>query len=475
MSKQVLVNEGVEADLEAMKADAERIGVEVPSKASAKKLAELLRKKYKEKLEDVPKDDWVQCETCGEITDDDPEIEACPFCGDEGVDPDEEGDDSEGDDGEAESPAEPEKLDDDEDEEESEGDDGDDEDEEEGDDGDDDEDVAETVKGQKSRAEKQSDDEDDDTPAPREPKRVDVHADDGDGDEEEEKPATKSKAKGKKKTTKKKAPAKSKAKGKRRDTEKNTSRKTDGKGKGKTSKSSTTKPAKTKGDGVDKTQEQLFEESKDRILTYKRELTERGYDLGLELKRQHEEELWKVAGFKHFRAFVESVGVSHTFAYQLMKIVKDFSREQYVELGPKKLAILGKVPESQRKGLEEKAKGGASSTDLSREASKAKGDKGKGKGDDGGGDGAPPLEKSGKRGRPSKEDQRIELLTKVGGKAKTYSFVSRDGKELKEWERDAYVKIQLSDDVVQYIGLKTDRSGKKIVGISTMFARVEEK
>ncbi len=87
----VLQNTDTPADPDRIRATLERYGVKVPAKGTPKKLAEMLRVAYKNRIEEsgLEEDDWIQCHECLEITDDDEDLEACPFCGDDGLDDDE--------------------------------------------------------------------------------------------------------------------------------------------------------------------------------------------------------------------------------------------------------------------------------------------------------------------------------------------------------------------------------------------------
>jgi hypothetical protein len=191
------------------------------------------------------------------------------------------------------------------------------------------------------------------------------------------------------------------------------------------------------------------------------------YQIGVGLRKIHEEELWKVDGHKTFRKYVESRGISGTTAHDLMRIVENFSEDEYVKHGRHKLVLVASVGPEDRNEMMAAVEGGASRSDLT---SKAK-------------------EKSGSRkattreGRSDssaeKEDVAITLIGSVGGKPKTTKWRSRKnaGADLAEWEPEAYVEIPITDSVVMMLTNRVVRG--KITGItygfrSTTNSEIEE-
>jgi len=75
-------------DVDAIKAAAEALEINLPKSKAAGKLVTALREGFAARLEGIPKDDWIVCPKCGEFTDDAEELDACPFCGDDGLDED---------------------------------------------------------------------------------------------------------------------------------------------------------------------------------------------------------------------------------------------------------------------------------------------------------------------------------------------------------------------------------------------------
>lgn len=80
------------------------------------------------------------------------------------------------------------------------------------------------------------------------------------------------------------------------------------------------------------------------------------YEMGVELRRVYDRQLWKARGkFKSFREWCTmEMGFTTTWAQQLMKVSRDFSPEQVARVGASKLALLGSLPPSERGPLVER-------------------------------------------------------------------------------------------------------------------------
>ncbi len=92
----LLIKPEATPNVATMRHAAEVLGIEIPDTEDPNVLVPHLRNGFAERLKGIPKDDWIVCEACGENTDDAEELNACPFCGDDGLDHD------------AEEPADPE-------------------------------------------------------------------------------------------------------------------------------------------------------------------------------------------------------------------------------------------------------------------------------------------------------------------------------------------------------------------------------
>ena len=406
----ILNKEGVEPNVETMKATAKALGIKMPrGRAKPATIVKALREGFAKRLEGIPEDDWIRCPVCEEVTDDDDAIEACPFCGDEGED---------------------------------------------------DEGGEEATESDKAAAESEK------------PEPIDAsELDDDDSEAEEppvanldEEPAGAADAAETAETTQEPA------------TEEDDTRPPDDDGPAE-------EPAAAEGDGK-KPYAELAEAGEEMLaaLNTEKDIMRReqtnmvgaGYELGMAIRRIREGNLWKAEGHKNFRRFCESMGISHTLAYSLVELTEKYDKATFLEVGRKKLQIVARADAEDQDELLGDAKGGASATELEekkRKKRKAREDKPGGK--PGGKPAGDPA--AGKPGRPSKEDQTITLLAKVGGKAMVYPFHDRKSQaELEKWEKDSYVQIQLSDDVFLLVALKTNRADE-IVGIMATYRRATTK
>lgn len=194
-----------------------------------------------------------------------------------------------------------------------------------------------------------------------------------------------------------------------------------------------------------------------RIESLKGDMAANSYDLGLEIKRIHEEELWKARGRASFREFIEEdLTIGRSMAYKLMEVTTKFDRETFLKVGSSKLALVADIEDpAARDAALEAARNGASRRDLDRKAGKA------------------PDKKAAASAPPKKGPNEITLLAKVGSKAELYQWRSASsGRPIKAHAEDAYVEIPISDEVVQQIALKLDRDGA-VVGLTAKFVRAE--
>lgn len=127
--------------------------------------------------------------------------------------------------------------------------------------------------------------------------------------------------------------------------------------------------------------EEAIEKSKalERSIKKVRELTmniERSiWDLGIEIARVHDEELWKARlidglypQFRTWKDFCAAVlQMSHTHAYKLMENAKLFTREQVATIGTTKLTMIVRAPFVHRDRLLHMAERGCSSRELENE------------------------------------------------------------------------------------------------------------
>lgn len=99
------------------------------------------------------------------------------------------------------------------------------------------------------------------------------------------------------------------------------------------------------------------------------------WDLGVFLAHVQAHELWRTpdkAGdvpFKSFREFHERVGVAHRMAYELIKLARLSSRDDFLRFGRTKLTVLTKIaPGPTKDAVDQAMRGGASRRDMEKMA-----------------------------------------------------------------------------------------------------------
>src|SRR5262249_46487989 len=124
------------------------------------------------------------------------------------------------------------------------------------------------------------------------------------------------------------------------------------------------------------------------------------YDLGIELKRIYDEELWKARGHKTWKEFVEKeLEIGRSMAYRLVETVSKFDRETFTKVGSTKLSLIAQIDDDeQRETALEEARQGASVRDVTRTTRSATGK------------GAPAKSSDGKASAPPKKAGEITLL-----------------------------------------------------------------
>ena len=185
----------------------------------------------------------------------------------------------------------------------------------------------------------------------------------------------------------------------------------------------------------------------------------------------HDRQLYKAKGYDSFKQFAEAgeLPVARTTAYSLIKIVEQFSREQYGELGYKKLRTIGLLEsgEDRERLVSETRQKGSGARELEAEVKQRR-------------RGEPPEQSRPATSAPPKTgDGKVTLLTKIDGKPKELRFKSaKNGAPLgsagkvSQWDKHAYAEIDLGGGTYLRIGLRV--SGRDLVGLSAEFKRVEE-
>ena len=220
--------------------------------------------------------------------------------------------------------------------------------------------------------------------------------------------------------------------------------------------------------------EQQLSTAMARFIDLKKEVVDTTYEMGMICREIHELQLYKARGYTSFKQFAEAneLPIARTTAYSLMRIVEQFSREEYNELGYKKLRTIGVLESGEReqavaeakdassRELEQRVKSKRSSGAAAKESSSAeKRDKLK-----------EPL--------PAKATE-VTLLTKLDGKPRELKFKSAktglglaSAGKISQYDAHAYAEVELSPDVYLRIGLRVN--GRDLVGLSADFCRVAE-
>lgn len=224
----------------------------------------------------------------------------------------------------------------------------------------------------------------------------------------------------------------------------------------------TTTLAKATSAGLDAKRTAL-EEAEAQIVGLQADLKRNAYQLGIVIKRVHEEELWKAKSYGDFAEWVgKETQITRQYAYDLMKMTKEFDEETFMKAGPGKLLPLLAVKDAEkREELVTAATNGASARTIRTAAASAKGKKNK----------APAREPAGK-GAPAKEDG-LTFVGKITKRPETHSFRSKEsGRPIKNFAPGAYIEIEIARDVRMRIGLEVTKEGVP-TGVTTLFVKAE--
>lgn len=200
----------------------------------------------------------------------------------------------------------------------------------------------------------------------------------------------------------------------------------------------------------------------------KQSIVDTSYDMGVVIQRIHDQQLFKARGFDSFKQFCDSneLSVSRGTAYQLMGLVEKFTREDYQQLGYRKLRTIGLLDTGDRKAALDEAKQGKSvrEVDETVRAKRESTEKPHAGAPAGARPGAPP------------KGSKVTVLAKVDAKPRELRFKSaKSGASLASAAKvsqlvaDAYAEVELEGGVFLRIGLRV--SGKDLVGLSAEFKR----
>lgn len=207
-----------------------------------------------------------------------------------------------------------------------------------------------------------------------------------------------------------------------------------------------------------------LDEAVSRFESLRRDLVANSYDIGLTLRDIRDRDLWKASGANSLKDFMEKeLGLSRTSGYRYMALTEEYDRQTFLEVGPKKLALISGIDAKEdRDAALDAAKAGATTRDVEALANP---DRTKRE--------TPAKESGSKSSTPKKSGAEITLLAKVGGRATAIPFRGAEsGRPLKHYKPGAYGEFQISDDVVLRVGFKDDREGNH-EAITIAFVRAE--
>lgn len=204
-----------------------------------------------------------------------------------------------------------------------------------------------------------------------------------------------------------------------------------------------------------------LEQAEGEIIALQQDVKRNAHKLGTVIMRVHADELWKAKGYGDFAEWVaKETQIARQYAYDLMKLAKEFDEDTFVKAGPGKLLPLLAVKDAEKRAeLVTQATNGASAKTIRTAASAAKGKK------------KAPAKEPGKTA-PAKEDG-LTFIGKIAKRPESHTFRSKDtGRPIKAFAPGAYVEVEIARDVRLRIGLDTAKDGTA-VGVTTLFLKAE--
>lgn len=89
-----------------------------------------------------------------------------------------------------------------------------------------------------------------------------------------------------------------------------------------------------------------------------------GYQMGLYLAEVADKRLYVYGGFKDLTTYLASISISRQWAYNLIKIVKEYTEKDFLDVGVKKLQLILQAAPEDRAPLLDQARNGAPVSDL---------------------------------------------------------------------------------------------------------------
>lgn len=228
-------------------------------------------------------------------------------------------------------------------------------------------------------------------------------------------------------------------------------------------------------EGAMTTLSQQLQMKLDEFQQLKSRVVDTTYEMGEICRDIHDRQLFKAKGFDSFKQFADSgvLPVSRTTAYALIKIVENFTREQYQELGYKKLRTIGLLDSGEERDKVIASTTRSTPTREVEQKVKAVKDAKEAK------ERRTPAKEERQPSSPPPKQGKVTLLTTVDGKPRELRFKSAktsmplgSAGKITQYDQHAYAEIELDGGVFLRIGLRV--SGRDLVGLSAEFRRVEE-
>ena len=210
-----------------------------------------------------------------------------------------------------------------------------------------------------------------------------------------------------------------------------------------------------------------------RLSSLKWNTVDNTYEMGLLVKEIQDRQLYRARGYGSFSQFAaKELPISRQTAYQMVQIVEQFTKQEFLDVGFRKLKTIAGLEEgAKKKQLLADAKAGAPAREVERKAAEIK-PPSKPRASNGV---AKPASAAAKPVAPAAEN-RVTLLTQLDGKVREVPF--KDGGtgallasagKVTMHNANAYAEIEIGDDVFLRIAVKT--KGRDLIGLTTEFVR----
>jgi len=234
-----------------------------------------------------------------------------------------------------------------------------------------------------------------------------------------------------------------------------------------------TPPTKRRGVGITRTPvpvvvdvdarlaevEQELEAVLQRLDVLKNSAVGMSYDVGLELKKIRDQQLFKARGYTTFKDFaLNELPMKRESALHLCSIVDTWSREDYLQMGYSKIRLITAITDPVvKEELIAAAKGGATRAELTERAMR--------------GSTPPPNKPAVEKG------EKITLLGKIGARKQAVKFHDASTGEVldhagtfKNYKPEIYGELEISDGVFVRFGLRVNGSNQ-LEGLTVKFVR----